>query len=386
IIKMHANLNKYALEIKKIVNKAKSSQTRFKKAVEIFNKRFKPEFIIDIQNEKEALTGLEAPQFVFKHNRNTSINQTEEDLVEILSSGQRTAFYTIKFIALYERKVSDKRIVILDDIVDSFDQGNKVAFIEYIHDMIQENTNIIILTHNFTFYRFVMSRLKKIKPKVAQVKKDKYNNHQVIIKKPDGLMKDSFNMAVINNKYQFFSSIPYIRELLSYTFKNKKKKKLLPLLHYCEETEKISIKKIKRLLGKHLKINTKFKREFAKTKYLHALKASYIENEFSDYDPCLYKKTLLSILIRISFEKLIIQDNYKLLKNINRNQTRTLIEKFESKLSTKIVSLGHNVLISTPDFIHANAFMFEPLVDTSIKRLKSIYREIDSINIEDVWI
>lgn len=51
-------------------------------------------------------------------------------------------------------------IVVMDDIADSFDYQNKYAIVEYIKDLSEsQNIYLLILTHNYDFYRTLTSRL-----------------------------------------------------------------------------------------------------------------------------------------------------------------------------------------------------------------------------------
>ena len=55
---------------------------------------------------------------------------------------------------------SGKHLIIVDDIADSFDYKNKYAIVEYLSDISKnEYIDLLILTHNFDFYRTVVSRI-----------------------------------------------------------------------------------------------------------------------------------------------------------------------------------------------------------------------------------
>ena len=63
---------------------------------------------------------------------------------------------------------------------------------------------------------------------------------------------------------------------------------------------------------------------------------------------------------------------------ITHNQTRELFNQFMIKFpsdrnSEKLLS---RVLMMTPEAIHLNSFMYEPLIDLSDHHLKSLYRDI----------
>ena len=66
------------------------------------------------------------------------------------------------------QKDGREKLVILDDISESFDYKNKHAIIEYISDIAEYTSSqgekvfkVILLTHNFDFYRTVASRITK---------------------------------------------------------------------------------------------------------------------------------------------------------------------------------------------------------------------------------
>ena len=50
-----------------------------------------------------------------------------------------------------------------DDIADSFDYKNKYAIIEYLNGLAQRpGIDLLVLTHNFDFYRTVANRSKEM--------------------------------------------------------------------------------------------------------------------------------------------------------------------------------------------------------------------------------
>lgn len=59
-----------------------------------------------------------------------------------------------------KKKENQKTLFIIDDIADSFDYKNKYAIIEYLNEISKFNDfYMIILSHNFDFYRTISSRL-----------------------------------------------------------------------------------------------------------------------------------------------------------------------------------------------------------------------------------
>lgn len=66
---------------------------------------------------------------------------------------------------------------------------------------------------------------------------------------------------------------------------------------------------------------------------------------------------------------------------ITSNQTSALTKKFEercSPINDDIQLLIKEVIILTPENIHLNSFMFEPLIDMSVWRLKKLYQDVNT--------
>ncbi len=54
-----------------------------------------------------------------------------------------------------------KRLLVFDDVVDSFDYANKYAFIEYLKEFSEiEDVYVLLLTHNYDFFRTVTNRVE----------------------------------------------------------------------------------------------------------------------------------------------------------------------------------------------------------------------------------
>ena len=71
----------------------------------------------------------------------------------------------------------------------------------------------------------------------------------------------------------------------------------------------------------------------------------------------------------------------KFLESIKNNQTRELFNKFNEvcKNEAKKETL-RKVLVMTPEFIHINSFMYEPLIDMDIIELRDLYKKVDELN------
>ena len=74
---------------------------------------------------------------------------------------------------------------------------------------------------------------------------------------------------------------------------------------------------------------------------------------------------------------MLIEDFNIFYNRITSNQTSELTKKFEELCSpnNNIQLLIKEVNLITPENIHLNSFMFEPLIDMSVWRLKKLYQD-----------
>lgn len=93
-------------------------------------------------------------------------------------------------------------------------------------------------------------------------------------------------------------------------------------------------------------------------------------------------KIVLSIAIRIAAEKFMIgkiRDD-KFVASITANQTSELFNKFKQEIgengATKVLA---RVLLMTPESIHLNSFMYEPILDMSDEHLRNLLTQVRSL-------
>jgi hypothetical protein len=387
-------LNKAKLE--QIESEAVSQQSKWEDIIEIFKGRFHVPFSVDIANKKSAILGKESPNIVFKFKNNSGsyeeMSRDKLESLEVLSQGELRALYLLNIIFEVETRKHEQRktLFIIDDIADSFDYKNKYAIISYLH----ENAKIdffyqIIMTHNFDFYRTIQSRLLGDSmwhnSLIAQKSIDK-------IELVDGGKKnitDPFNnwrKNVNGNNIILIAMIPFVRNIIEYGAGNKDEAYLLltNLLHIksAEDsipcTEKICISDIKPVFEQCIK--TIDLSSFDDSILIYDLtlseasniKASEIVDGFN-----LENKIVLSIAIRLLAEKFMwskVTDK----SSIKRSQTGHLFERYKGEFSQ---SAGESsnletldlVNIITPENIHINSFMYEPILDMSEHELKNLY-------------
>lgn len=374
---------------------ASKQSTMWHSVVEIFKQRFKVPFELDIENKKSAILGKENPNIVFKfkdeNGQYKALNRDKLEGIDILSQGERRALYLLQMIFEIENRVINKAktLFIVDDIADSFDYKNKYAIIEYLKDLPSKADNFyqIILTHNFDFFRTVQERILTSKHKrknsfIAQ-KNDKgislleAGNKNTV--NPFLYWKDQLRQKPANYNTFLIALIPFTRELINYTSKNDEYCKILTsLLHIKDDTKNITIANIKPIykdiLG--LELPEKEEEEFV-FEELYKVADNIISNDENSQgnDLKLENKVILSIAIRLMAE-LHMEPFIKL-----EDQIGTTVSEFKKKFSkdskkSELITLLDKVVMMTPENIHLNSFMYEPLLDMSDWHLRELYNEI----------
>lgn len=359
-------------ELKKIYDEVQNMNSKFEKAIEIYKLRFRPVFDIKIKNKKESMLGLDLPSLYFKYKK-YDCDIEEKFLYDILSSGEKTSLNIIKFIVEYISNKDSKPFIILDDIVETFDYANRYAFIEYINDMVNDDTPVIVLTHNFEFYRTLHSRIKKLVPLVTNVDE----KGRIFIQECSKINRNIEDVLNVQSKKELFFAIPYLREAKMILQDNNEI--LNACLHYKEKTLKLILKDIMDLFPKKIKLDID-PNLFYLDELENVLSSIKMTN---NYD--LVEKTIYSIGCRVFLEQKIIQKNFDLIKDVNENQFAYIIKKYHNQLNEKVLELAERVSISTPEFIHGNAFMYEPLIDIDGFYLKELYDDIKKLNIDSIW-
>ena len=91
-------------------------------------------------------------------------------------------------------------------------------------------------------------------------------------------------------------------------------------------------------------------------------------------------KIVLAIAIRLRAELYIIskiQDD-TFVRSITKNSTNQLIHKYKELFpqNMSVIKVLNQVNIMTPENIHVNSFMYEPILDMSNHHLKTLYTKV----------
>ncbi|GAA7296172.1 hypothetical protein HpM040_02210 [Helicobacter pylori] len=316
------------------------------------------------------------------------MNVQKEDLQKHLSTGEKRALYILQILFEIEaRKRSDEtQLLVFDDISDSFDYKNKYAIIEYLNDLQEcRQFKFLVMTHNFDFYRTLASRLNIPREQIKMIRK---NDVREIIFENGGYLK-SFIKCIRDSKKDkdFFVLIPFVRNLIEYiSFQANEDNnyiKLTSCLHMKKDTKDIQIQDISKIFDsvfgterKKKKIEEDNSKLYFETIYNIAEK---IYNDKNHDHIELQNKIIFSIVIRLKSEEWMLNKLNQEFESTN-NQTRELYDAIKKELSDDEKRIIQKVLMITPENIHINSFMFEPILDISLDHLYTCFEEVKNLN------
>lgn len=374
------------LEIESIIKEAKKEFPIWEQIIETFNNRFYVPFYTNLENQDDVILKEKTAhlEYVYKDSNEAPVIKEKDYLLPILSKGEQRAFYLLQLLFDVEsRKQTDNyTLLVLDDIADSFDYKNKYAIIEYIKELhLNPNFRLIILTHNFDFYRTVAKRIGLGRDSTLMV----FKNESREIKLDKGqYLNDIFSFFKKNiSKEKFFISIiPLVRNIKEYI--NGKQTEdyefLTCCLHLKNNTNLIKCDRILELIHSCFPTTTNQNISFGEKliKDLIYETADLIEKEEQINEILLENKLVLSIAIRLKAEEYMLNKIPNLCNlKITSNQTTELLTHFkQSNTDKEIITILERVNLMTPENIHLNAFMYEPLIDISVFHLIDLYKNI----------
>lgn len=378
-------------ELTELLSKASQEQELWRGIIDLYNTRFHVPIRVEISNQRDIILKQESAnlQFIYVDNDNNHTFNKKDELVEILSKGERRAFNILQFIFEVEsrRRLNQETLFVLDDISDSFDYQNKYAIIEYIKDLSENNSNlfkIIILTHNYDFYRTISLRLNLGGSSLLMAEREKNGEVKLINGQYRGDIYSNIFVGNDDDDKKFISMIPFVRNLVEYTKGNKSDEynTLTKCLHIKADSDKITEEVVVEIMcnythGKEMKRKKTSNPIFG----LITATAESIATEKSPNSILLENKIVLSIAIRLIAEqylrKLLLEQGLTENDlNGSKNQTNKLTRLYKEKCpNDNNKTLIERINIMTPEVIHINSFMFEPLIDMSLNHLISLYND-----------
>lgn len=374
-------------EIEKL---AEEQRTSWEEIIDKFKTRFFVPFNVAIKNKSNVVLGKSAPNISFSFEDPITgelkeMKKEKIDEIDLLSQGEKRAMYllNVMFNIQARKKEGKKTLFIIDDIADSFDYKNKYAIIQYLKDISNEPLFFqIILTHNFDFFRSIQSR------NICH-----YNSMFLSYKSTNGIrlehakgIKNPFIndwKGNLSDGKKLIASIAFVRNIIEYTEgeSHQDYKDLTSILHWKTNTETILLSNLEVIFTNHFN-GINFNSPIQRNKMVVEIIFEEAENcLLADEGINLENKLVLSISIRLKAEQYMwskVTDK----SEINGSQTGKLFGRFKNEFTGTLdneIKILDEVNLITPENIHLNSFMFEPILDLSDFHLKDLYNRIKAI-------
>lgn len=373
---------------KEIEEVAQKERTEWDAVIAEFNKRFFVPFVLKIVNRIAVMLRDEPlPQlgFTYRDGRD-EVDVEKKQLMEVLSTGERKALYVLNVIFEVRRREKTKQetLIVVDDVADSFDYQNKFAIIQYLKDISEHgHCKLIIMTHNFDFFRTIQSRFVGHDQCLMASKEE----DGITLGKAVGVQ----NVFVNVWKEKFFTDssikvacIPFLRNLVEFTkgTGDPTYERLTSLLHWKKDTPSITVGELDQIYNSLCAPPGKSADTAKLVCELIDEQAQKCAKAHASMDD-LQNKVVLAIASRLNAEKFMLKkiDDDAFANAIKANQTTALLKEFKKRFATETetISVLDQVALMTPENIHLNSFMYEPLIDMSDKHLKDLYAAVGNL-------
>lgn len=370
---------------KEIEQQAAAESTQWERVIDIFNDRFFVPFRLIATNRERVVLGQEKLlKLGFEFEEGADRTPVERgELLEVLSNGEKKALYILNVLFEVEtRKPRDREtLFVIDDIADSFDYKNKYAIIQYLKEMAEQpNFRLILLTHNFDFFRTLESRAVVGYDRCFMAQK---GETKVMLSKAVGVKNpfiNDFKPRFFEDGMKRAACIPFIRNILEYTKGEGDPGylELTSLLHWKSDTASILQQDLDRI----------FKGAFGGEDSWSAAADTVVDMIIQQAHVALTadegvnfeNKIVLSIAIRLLSEKHMVKElsDPDFTDNIQANQTQGLFKAYKNRGhgNAETREVLDAVVLMTPENIHVNSFMYEPIIDMSDAHLRKLYTEV----------
>lgn len=368
------------------VESAREHSTEWAEIVQAFNARFNVPFRLSIENQADVILKEQVPLVSFEFCDNDGVRQTErEGLKNVLSEGERRALYLLQimFELRAKQKSEGTTLLIVDDIADSFDYRNKYAIIEYLGELLASGKfHMIILSHNYDFHRSYAGRLG-IRRECRSF-----------------AVRNGRDVALVGEKYQknplrhwtenlgepvnFLASIPLVRNIAEYSGNDDVCGVLTNALHLKPRTMQLTLGELDAEFEKILRQYRRPPSPERSTRVWDLLmseadRAARDAEEHADLEV----KIVLSMAIRLKAEAHMFEriNDPEIAEGFDINQTHELLKRYKSQFSAMDsgVVVLERVQLMTPENIHLNSFMYEPIIDLGISELTSLYESVKGL-------
>ena len=386
--------------IAEILESAERERTDWDEVISKYNKRFAVPFELSLTNRADTLLGGVRPDldYYFKHHDGSKYEVKRDQLTAMLSEGENRAFYLLNALFEIEGRIKrlkkdkngKKVVIIADDIADSFDYKNKHAIVQYLKEISEhEFFHLVILTHNFDFFRTVCSR------QIAQYDRCYYvgkNGGDLSLFNAQDILNPLKDF--VDNMHEtkkFISCIPFARTILGHTSgtSDEDYATLSSILHYRAGTDKVKAKSVLKILDGVFPKQAGCRRplEFGAGRNMTDLVRDEAKSasKIARADPdklILSDKLVLAVYIRVAAERFILQALGEQISDNDHTTTYRLVERYKEtgRTDIRILDVLDRVVLIAPEVIHINSFMYEPILDMSSDSLVRLYNDVRTLD------
>ena len=279
--------------------------------------------------------------------------------------------------------MKQETLVVVDDLADSFDYRNKYAIIQYLKDISEDVLfKLLVMTHNFDFFRTIQSRFIGRSNCFVASK----NGGDISLAQATGIQNifaDDWKRYFFDDPKKKIASIPFLRNIVELTTgKNDPYyDKLTAMLHWKVGSDAITVRQLDAIYNKICQENGTSEDP---EKLVYDLLTEAAE---ACLEACaglnLENKIVLSIAIRLLAEQFMINciADPAFVASLKYNQTPRLTKKFKQRFpdELKVIKTLDLVALMTPENIHVNSFMYEPLIDMSDEHLQKLFNEVKAL-------
>lgn len=377
---------------KEIQRQAASESTQWEKVIQIFNDRFFVPFRLSAENKHRVTLGEETMlKLVFRFEDGTESRGVErDDLLRVLSNGEKKALYILNVLFEMEvrRAAGRETLFVIDDLADSFDYKNKYAIIQYLKEMADHTDfKLILLTHNFDFFRTLRSRQVVSYPQCFMAQKGKEGGIVLTqAKHINNPFINEFKDNFFSNGMQRVASIPFVRNILEYTKGTDDPDYLLltSLLHWKRDSLSITQADLDRIFRDTFSGFVDRAWHSPEQPVLALLLNEAEEATHADEGVNFENKIVLAIASRLLAESYMADqiNDPDFVDGITGFQTQALLRRFTSRgLGTaESRDTVDRVVLMTPENIHVNSFMYEPIIDMSDAALRGLFADVHALS------
>lgn len=299
--------------------------------------------------------------------------------------GDRKALYIINVIFEVRRQMKDdvETLIVVDDIGDSFDYNNKYAIIHYLREISSDGrVKLITMTHNFDFFRTIVSRFVGYGNGLMASK----NGGEIALIKASGIKNvfaNDWKKEFFTNARKQVASIPFLRNIIEMTAGEDDARylTLTSMLHWRPDTATIKVGDLDSVFNSLCGTAEASAKPDEKVVDVIMSEANACLGEAGALG--LENKIVLAIAIRLAADRYLIGkiNDDAWAAALTENQTRQLMTRFRADFPGEADALQvmDRVELMTPENIHVNAFMYEPIIDMSDDHLRELFADLSNL-------